>query len=188
MRPTGFRLSSSRSFAKGSTSILELVFDPIQSRQPGRYQVGLVAVAIESGDPAVKAFIVVAPGNALAGSEGVQRLLLVVNPPVIVATVDAPARALECAYRLSEILRRNEASHRISIHAGEIDQGVDGTLDGIAMRVAADIVEHVHSNAVLVSRTVSDLVAGSPAELEDSGTFHLPSIAQNWRLYRLFAA
>ncbi len=106
------------------------------------------------------------------------------QPSVIAATFDAPARALECAGRISTLLCEQEVAHRISVHAGEIDPD-DASLDDVAVRIASDIAGHAPGNEVLTSRTIHDLVAGSGIELQDCGEHPLPSINQDWRLYRL---
>lgn len=106
------------------------------------------------------------------------------EPPVMVATFDAPARALECAHLASTLLCARDIAHRVGVHAGEIDPG-DDKLEDMAVRIASDIAGHARSNEVLASRTIHDLVAGSDVELRDFGEFALPSIGQAWRLYRL---
>ncbi|HSH41308.1 MAG TPA: alpha/beta fold hydrolase [Arenicellales bacterium] len=106
------------------------------------------------------------------------------EPPVLVATFDAPARALECAHLASTLLRVRNVEHRVGVHAGEIDPG-DDKLEDMAVRIASDIAGHARSNEVLASRTIHDLVAGSDVELQDFGEFALPSIGQAWRLYHL---
>lgn len=106
------------------------------------------------------------------------------DPPIMTATFNAPARALECAYALSVELRRAGVGHQVGVHTGEVDLN-EREPRGVAMSVAADIADHARPNEVLASRTVHDLVTGSGVELEDGGIFTLPSIKQDWRLYRL---
>jgi len=111
------------------------------------------------------------------------------QPSSVIATFNAPARALQCAHALATWLRRNGVNHRIGVHVGEVDLDHEALVPrGAAIGLAADIVGHAHANEVLVSRTVSDLVPGSAAELEDAGTFQLSSIGRSWRLYRLLRA
>jgi pimeloyl-ACP methyl ester carboxylesterase len=102
----------------------------------------------------------------------------------IAATFDGPARALECAVHVSRLLRRHGLEYRIGVHTGEIRLDA-GDLEGTAMDISADVVEHANSSEILASRTVHDLVAGSGIALEDRGEFALPSIGQSWHLFRV---
>jgi pimeloyl-ACP methyl ester carboxylesterase len=102
----------------------------------------------------------------------------------IAATFDGPARALECARSVSSLLRSNAVDHRIGVHAGEISLERE-TLDGVAVNIAADVANRAGINEVLVSRTVNDLVAGSGVALQDCGMSSLPSIGQDWHLFRV---
>jgi len=99
------------------------------------------------------------------------------------AAFDGPTRALESAVLLSRLLSESRIAHRIGLHAGEI--GIrSGKLHGVAIAVAADVCALARTGTVLVSRTVSDLVAGSDVRLEDRGEHHLPAIDRDWRLYQ----
>jgi len=100
------------------------------------------------------------------------------------ATFDGPARAAECALRISRLLRHRDIVHRIGVHTGEI--GLEGAhLEGTAMNIASDVASRAVDGEILVSRTVSDLVAGSGVALKDEGEFFLPSIDQYWHLFRV---
>jgi DNA-binding winged helix-turn-helix (wHTH) protein/esterase/lipase len=108
---------------------------------------------------------------------------LEVRPDGIVATFDGPARALACAVSVSRLLRRDGVHYRIGVHTGEIDLAT-GSLQGTALDIASDVASNARDSEILVSRTVNDLVAGSGVVLQDRGTFSLPAIEQDWRLFR----
>jgi len=53
------------------------------------------------------------------------------------------------------------------------------------MAITIDVARNAGRNQIMVSRTVNDWVAGSGIALTDCGEFALPSIGQNWHLYRV---
>lgn len=102
------------------------------------------------------------------------------------ATFDGPTRALECSVTLSRMLHQADIAQRIGVHTGEV--GIqDDALEGLAIGILSDVCGHARDGQVLVSRTVSDLVAGSGITLEDRGEHHLPTISADWRLLEAFA-
>lgn len=102
----------------------------------------------------------------------------------MLATFDGPARALECAVAVSRLLRAGGIDHRIGVHTGEIAVG-NQTLAGAAMDIVADVADQALDNEILASRTVNDLIAGSGLTLQDRGAHRLPSINQDWHLFRV---
>jgi class 3 adenylate cyclase len=80
------------------------------------------------------------------------------------------------------LLHKEHVAHRIGVHIGEINLATP-TLLGTALEIASDVANHADNGEILVSRTVSDLVAGSGITLEDKGIFHLATIKQDWSLY-----
>ena len=98
------------------------------------------------------------------------------------ATFDAPARAIRCARSAGEALRREGLEIRAGLHTGECELRGDDVA-GIAVHLAARIASCADRGEVLVSRTVTDLVAGSGVEFEDRGTHTLKGIPDPWRLY-----
>jgi len=98
------------------------------------------------------------------------------------ATFDGPARAIRCAQAIAGGVRRLGLEVRVGIHAGECER-VDGKLGGITVPTGARIVAMAGPGEVLVSRTVTDLVAGSGLEFDDRGTHELKGVPGEWRLY-----
>lgn len=70
------------------------------------------------------------------------------------------------------------------MHVGEIElQGDD--IAGLAVHVAARVLDKAGDDEVLVSRTVRDLTAGSGLEFTDRGTHTLKGIPEDWQIYAL---
>jgi len=98
------------------------------------------------------------------------------------ATFDAPARAIRCAQHAGLALRRDGLEIRAGLHTGEcVVRGDD--VAGIAVHIAARIAARARAGQVLVSRTVTDLVAGSGINFEDRGEHELKGVPEKWRLY-----
>ena len=100
----------------------------------------------------------------------------------VLATFDGPARAIRCATLLREELRPLGISIRAGLHTGEIElRGED--VGGIAVHIGQRVSALAHPDEVLVSRTVTDLVAGSGIEFEDRGEHELKGVPGTWRLF-----
>jgi pimeloyl-ACP methyl ester carboxylesterase len=100
----------------------------------------------------------------------------------LLATFDGPARAVLCALRLQESLRRAGLSTRAGVHTGEIEiRGED--VGGIAVHIAARLVDLAGADEVLVSRTVKDLSAGADIVFLDKGVHRLQGLSEDWRLF-----
>lgn len=100
----------------------------------------------------------------------------------IVVTFDGPTRALECAVSMSAGMKEAGLVSRIGIHTGEVGRKA-GALGTVAVRIAADVCDKAGDGEVLLSRTVSDLVAGSGVSVRDRGQFHLPTLGEDWHLF-----
>ena len=93
-----------------------------------------------------------------------------------------PAQAIHYAMEL-----RNEVDHlglemRAGVHAGEVHaRGEDVT--GIAVHAAARVSEVAPEGRVFVSRTVTDLVAGSDLEFASEGEYSLKGLPGSWELF-----
>jgi len=100
------------------------------------------------------------------------------------AIFDGPARAIRCGLAIHEDLRPLGIEVRIGVHTGEVELIGDG-VGGIAVHIAARVAAVASSGEVLVSRTVTELVAGSGLEFEDRGSHELNGVATTWQLYRV---
>ncbi|HUC15927.1 MAG TPA: adenylate/guanylate cyclase domain-containing protein [Acidimicrobiales bacterium] len=98
------------------------------------------------------------------------------------AIFDGPARSVRCASALRDALAGLGIALRAGIHTGEIEQRGDD-VGGIAVHIAARVQALAEPGQVLVSRTVTDLVAGSGLEFDDLGEHYLKGIPGARRLY-----
>jgi class 3 adenylate cyclase len=103
-----------------------------------------------------------------------------------VATFDGPARAVRCALALLAALRGLGIEIRAGLHTGEVElRGED--IGGIAVHIAQRVQSNARPGEVLVSRTVTDLVAGSGLNFADRGEQALKGISGSWRLFAVEA-
>ena len=108
----------------------------------------------------------------------------VVNPTGdgLLASFDGPARAVRCAQAISERLTESGLPIRAGLHAGEVEaRGQDVT--GIAVNIASRVSSLAGAGEILVSRTVTDLVAGSGLEFDERGEHELRGVPGRWQLY-----
>ena len=100
----------------------------------------------------------------------------------VLATFDGPGRAVRCACAIRDAVRPLGLDIRAGLHSGEIElQGDD--VAGIAVHIGARVSALAGDGEVLVSRTVTDLVAGSGIEFEDRGEHELKGVPGIWHLY-----
>ena len=71
---------------------------------------------------------------------------------------------------------------RAGLHTGELEV-MDGDLSGLAVHIAARVMDRAGPSEVLVSSTVKDLVVGSGIEFEDRGEHELRGVPGEWRLF-----
>lgn len=98
------------------------------------------------------------------------------------AIFDGPARAVRAALAVRGEVRALGLEVRAGLHTGEVEVMGDGVA-GIAVHIAARVVAEAAPSEVLVSRTVTDLVAGSGLEFVDRGERSLKGIPGSWMLY-----
>ena len=103
------------------------------------------------------------------------------------ATFDGPARAIDCACAIRDRVRALGIEVRAGVHTGEIElRGED--IGGIAVHLGARIAALGGPSEILVSRTVTDLVAGSGIQFEDRGRHELKGVPGTWQLYAVSRA
>jgi len=96
------------------------------------------------------------------------------------AGFDGPARALRCATALVAAAARSGLVVRAGVHTGECLQAGAG-VTGTAAALTARLAREAGPGEVLVSRTVKDLVAGSPFQFGDRGTIDVGDAA--WAVF-----
>ena len=105
------------------------------------------------------------------------------------ATFDGPARAVRCAGAVVGAAAELGLAVRAGVHTGECDVlvGGGGDVGGTALQVACGVLAQARPGDVLVSSTVTDLVAGSGLAFEGQGTHRFEGVPGEWRLFRLQA-
>jgi class 3 adenylate cyclase len=98
------------------------------------------------------------------------------------ATFDGPARAIRCAADLADQVGSIGIQIRAGLHTGELEV-MDGDLGGLAVHIAARVMDQAGPSEVMVSSTVKDLVVGSGIEFEERGAHELRGVPGEWRLF-----
>jgi class 3 adenylate cyclase len=100
----------------------------------------------------------------------------------ILATFDAPTRALRCAFSLNAGLGEVGLAIRSAIHTGEIEFR-DDDIGGIGVHIAARALALAGDRQVVVTRTVRDLVTGTDLVFSSLGAVGLRGIPGEWELF-----
>jgi len=100
----------------------------------------------------------------------------------ILATFDAPTRALRCAFDLGGSVKDLGISIRAAVHTGEIEIR-DDDVGGIGVHIAARTLGHAGGGDVVVTRTVRDLATGTDLGFRPLGVFGLRGIPGEWELF-----
>lgn len=100
----------------------------------------------------------------------------------VLATFDGPAAAIRCAKAMADGVTQIGVSIRCGVHVGEIEQR-DEDIAGIAVHTAARICSAAEAGEILVSRTVTDLVAGSGIAFDDRGEHELKGVPGSFQLF-----
>jgi class 3 adenylate cyclase len=100
----------------------------------------------------------------------------------ILATFDGPARGVRCALALGTATRQIGLPIRAGLHTGEIEiRGRD--IGGIAVHAASRVMAQSQPDEVLVSRVVTDLVAGAGLTFAGRGSHELKGFPGRWDLF-----
>jgi class 3 adenylate cyclase len=98
------------------------------------------------------------------------------------AMFDGPARAVRCACTLREDLRGLGLGMRAGLHTGEI-QRRDRDIAGLTVHIAARLEALAEPGEVLVSQSVTDLVAGSGIDFRSRGSHALKGVPGRWPVF-----
>lgn len=98
------------------------------------------------------------------------------------ATFDGPGRAIHCAFAMNEQMERLGIELRSGLHTGEVEL-MDSDVGGIAVHIAARVLEKANPGEVWTSRTVRDLVVGSRFAFSEQGIYSLRGITGEWPLF-----
>lgn len=102
------------------------------------------------------------------------------------ATFDGPARAIRCAVGLREALCSEDIPIRVGLHTGEIELR-NNDVGGVGVHIASRVQGLAAPEEVLVTKTVTDLVAGSGITFVDRGLRDLKGIAGSWQVFAVAA-
>jgi DNA-binding SARP family transcriptional activator/class 3 adenylate cyclase len=100
------------------------------------------------------------------------------------ATFDGPTRAVRCAAAIRDSVAALGLDVRAGLHTGECEL-VGDDIAGIAVNIGARVCALAGPGEVLVSRTVTDLVAGSGLEFEPRGDHELAGLPGTFTLHAL---
>lgn len=100
----------------------------------------------------------------------------------ILATFDAPTRALRCAFGLVEAADSMGLGIRAAIHTGEIELGAED-VGGIGVHIAARSLGEAGDGQVIVTRTVRDLATGTDLVFVPRGAVGLRGVPGEWELF-----
>jgi len=100
----------------------------------------------------------------------------------ILATFDGPGRAVRCALALGTASKQIGLPLRAGLHTGEIEIR-ERDIGGIAVHAAARVMAQSQSSEVLVSRVVTDLVAGAGLKFSERGSHELKGLPGRWDLF-----
>ena len=100
----------------------------------------------------------------------------------VLATFDGPGRAVRCALSFGAAAKQIGPPLRAGLHTGEIEmRGRD--IGGIAVHAAARVMAQSQPDEVLVSRVVTDLVAGAGLRFSERGSHELKGLPGRWDLF-----
>jgi class 3 adenylate cyclase len=100
----------------------------------------------------------------------------------ILATFDGPGRAIRCALDFETAATQIGLSLRAGLHTGEVERR-DQDIGGIAVHAAARVMSLCGPSEVLVSRVVTDLVAGAGLKFAGRGSHELKGLPGRWDLF-----
>jgi class 3 adenylate cyclase len=99
------------------------------------------------------------------------------------ATFDMPSRAIDCAFAMRDRIRAEVGIDiRAGVHTGECEV-IAGKVGGMAVVIGGRIRDGAGGGDVLVSRTVKDLLLGSPYTFTSRGPKALKGVPGEWEVY-----
>jgi len=100
------------------------------------------------------------------------------------ATFESPARAARCAVAVRNATQHLGLEVKVGLHTGEC-QFAEGDITGIAVHIAARVLEQAAPGEILASGTVRDLLLGSGLSFSDRGRHELKGLDGDWPLFAL---
>lgn len=103
------------------------------------------------------------------------------------ALFERPSDAVAAALAIGRTLRLAGVEIRAGAHIGEVELRGDDVA-GVAVHVGARVSGKAEAGELLVTRTVADLIAGSPYRHEAAGDYVLKGLPGEWPLVRVTPA
>jgi class 3 adenylate cyclase/esterase/lipase len=100
------------------------------------------------------------------------------------ATFDGPTRAVGCAAEIVAAAPALGIELRAGLHTGEVEL-IGDDIGGLAVHIAARVCGLADPGAVVISRTVGDLIVGSGIDLDPLGSHALKGVPAEWELFRI---
>lgn len=100
----------------------------------------------------------------------------------VLALFAGPAQGVRCAQRIISDASGRGLDLRVGLHTGEVERS-DDDVAGLAVHVAARVMNLAGAGEILVSRTIRDLVIGSELTFTERGEHELKGIPDRWTLY-----
>jgi class 3 adenylate cyclase len=100
----------------------------------------------------------------------------------LLATFEAPAEAIRCAWDIQRSNQRRSLASRAGVHCGEVERAGSG-IRGIAVHVATRLAALAKADEVIVSGTAVELAAGSGIRFVDRGRRRLKGIADRRQIF-----
>jgi class 3 adenylate cyclase/pimeloyl-ACP methyl ester carboxylesterase len=104
----------------------------------------------------------------------------------VLATFDGPARGVRCALAFEVQSRQLGLTVRAGLHTGEIELR-SNDIGGVAVHAAARVMDCSKPTEVMVSRVITDLVAGAGLQFTERGSFQLKGLPGQWDLFAAIA-
>jgi class 3 adenylate cyclase len=100
------------------------------------------------------------------------------------ATFDGPARAIRCAEAIRDLLAPLGIDIRAGLHTGECEL-LENDIGGVAVHIAARVLEKAGTGEIVVTSTVKDLVSGSGTGFQERGSYAFKGVQGRWRLFKV---
>ncbi|MGZ6601688.1 MAG: BTAD domain-containing putative transcriptional regulator [Solirubrobacteraceae bacterium] len=183
--------------AGGSTSVDQRLDDPAEPPTAGRGArggerllttvmftdiVGSTAHAADLGDQRWRALLDSHDAVVRAELSRVGGVEIKLIGDGLLATFNGPARAIDCACAMRDAVRMLGIQIRVGIHTGEVELR-DNDIGGIGVHISARVAALARPAEILVSQTVTDLVAGSGIRFDERGPHELKGVPGSWWLY-----
>jgi class 3 adenylate cyclase len=99
-----------------------------------------------------------------------------------VATFDSPGRAIRSALDIASAAQRLGIEIRAGVHTGEVEY-VDGDIRGVAVHLAARVMDAAAPGTTLVTATTRELTSGAGIEFVDRGRRTFKGISDERQVY-----